>query len=106
MSFDILPDSLGMERNQYPHTIYIVCGTQAEKADRNSVMVVKMSNLTKTFKVIFKKKTKQKLFSEFVRKLMQTVNRMKTMTTTMKKIRNLNLNLLLVNITVASIEYV
>ena len=39
-----------MERNQYPHTVYIVCGTQAEKADRNSVMVVKMSNLTKNFK--------------------------------------------------------
>jgi hypothetical protein len=40
-----------MDRNQYPHTVYIVCGTQAEKADRNSVMVVKMSNLTKTLKV-------------------------------------------------------
>jgi ribosome assembly protein RRB1 len=51
LSFDILPDQLGMDRNQYPHTIFIVCGTQAEKADRNSVMVVKMSNLTKTLKV-------------------------------------------------------
>lgn len=40
-----------MDRNQYPHTVWIVCGTQAEKADRNSVMVVKMSNITKTFKV-------------------------------------------------------
>jgi hypothetical protein len=40
-----------MDRTQYPHTIFIVCGTQAEKADRNSVMVVKMSNLTKTLKV-------------------------------------------------------
>ncbi|CAF0793822.1 unnamed protein product [Rotaria sordida] len=39
-----------MDRNQYPHTIFIVCGTQAEKSDRNSVMVVKMSNLTKTLK--------------------------------------------------------
>ena len=52
LSFDILPDQLGMDRNQYPHSIWIVCGTQAEKADRNSVMVVKMSNLTKTLKVI------------------------------------------------------
>jgi ribosome assembly protein RRB1 len=51
LSFDVLPDNLGMNRNQYPHTIFIVCGTQAEKADRNSVMVVKMSNLTKTLKV-------------------------------------------------------
>ncbi len=51
LSFDILPDQLGMDRNQYPHTIFIVCGTQAEKSDRNSVMVVKMSNLTKTLKV-------------------------------------------------------
>ncbi|CAF2644742.1 unnamed protein product [Rotaria sp. Silwood2] len=49
-NFDILPDNLGMDRNQYPHTIFIVCGTQAEKSDRNSVMVVKMSNLTKTIK--------------------------------------------------------
>jgi len=50
LSFDILTDNLGMDRNQYPHTVFIVCGTQAEKADRNSVMVVKMSNLTKTQK--------------------------------------------------------
>jgi hypothetical protein len=42
-----------MDRNQYPHTIFIVCGTQAEKADRNSVMIVKMSNLIKTQKVRF-----------------------------------------------------
>jgi len=53
LSFDILPDHLGMDRSQYPHTIFIVCGTQAEKTDRNSVMVVKMSNLTKTLKVRF-----------------------------------------------------
>jgi ribosome assembly protein RRB1 len=53
LSFDILPDQLGMDRNQYPHTVFIVCGTQAEKSDRNSVMVVKMSNLTKTLKVRF-----------------------------------------------------
>ncbi|CAF1285503.1 unnamed protein product [Adineta steineri] len=50
LSFDILSDNLGMDRSQYPHTVFIVCGTQAEKADRNSVMVVKMSNLTKTLK--------------------------------------------------------
>ncbi|CAF3302218.1 unnamed protein product [Rotaria socialis] len=50
LSFDILTDSLGMDRSQYPHTVYIVCGTQAEKSDRNSVMVVKLSNLTKTLK--------------------------------------------------------
>ena len=56
LSFDVLPDHLGMDRNQYPHTIYIVCGTQAEKADRNSVMVVKMSNLAKTLKVRFERK--------------------------------------------------
>ncbi|CAF5056285.1 unnamed protein product [Rotaria sp. Silwood1] len=57
LSFDILADNLGMDRNQYPHTIFIVCGTQAEKSDRNSVMVVKMSNLTKTLKVRFIEKS-------------------------------------------------
>jgi hypothetical protein len=40
-----------MQRNEYPHTVFLVCGTQAEKADHNSVMLVKMSNLTKTLKV-------------------------------------------------------
>ena len=42
---------MGIDRSQYPHTLFIVCGTQAEKTDRNSLMVVKMSNLTKTLKV-------------------------------------------------------
>ena len=51
LSFDILADNLGMSRSDYPHTVFIVCGTQAEKTDRNSVMVVKLSNLTKTLKV-------------------------------------------------------
>ncbi|CAF1221412.1 unnamed protein product, partial [Didymodactylos carnosus] len=49
-NFDIIPDTLGMNRSQYPHTVFIVCGTQAEKTDRNSVMVIKMSNLVKTQK--------------------------------------------------------
>ena len=51
LSFVILADNLGIDRSQYPHTLLIVCGTQAEKTDRNSLMVVKMSNLTKTLKV-------------------------------------------------------
>ncbi|XP_070579817.1 glutamate-rich WD repeat-containing protein 1-like [Ptychodera flava] len=50
LSFDVLRDKLGNDRTQYPHTCYIVAGTQAEKAHLNNVIVVKMSNLHKTCK--------------------------------------------------------
>ncbi|XP_072044246.1 glutamate-rich WD repeat-containing protein 1-like [Amphiura filiformis] len=48
LSFDILWDKLGEQRTQYPHTSYLVAGTQAEKVHLNSVIVMKMGNLHST----------------------------------------------------------
>ncbi|XP_071965968.1 glutamate-rich WD repeat-containing protein 1-like [Antedon mediterranea] len=45
LSFDVIRDQLGNDRSTYPHTAYLVAGTQAEKAHLNSIIVMKMSNL-------------------------------------------------------------
>nr|CAD7409928.1 unnamed protein product [Timema cristinae] len=47
LSFDIIRDNLGEKREEFPLTAYVVGGTQAAKARSNSVLVVKMVNLTK-----------------------------------------------------------
>ena len=41
----MLPDQLGDKRTDFPHTVYLACGTQAERARTNHVIVMKMSNL-------------------------------------------------------------
>lgn len=48
LSFDIVKDKLGDNRDQYPLTTYIVAGTQAARTHANNVIVMKMSNLHKT----------------------------------------------------------
>ena len=50
LSFDILRDNLGDERQRFPTTAYIVAGTQAESATKNEVVVYKMSSLHRTQK--------------------------------------------------------
>ncbi len=50
LSFDVLQDQLGDNREEFPHTMYLVAGTQADKALANNVIVMKMSNLHKTKK--------------------------------------------------------
>ncbi|XVE70599.1 hypothetical protein DITRI_Ditri10aG0084200 [Diplodiscus trichospermus] len=40
--FDIVRDSLGSDRKDFPHTVYFVAGTQAEKASWNSIGVFKL----------------------------------------------------------------
>jgi len=47
LSFSLLPDSLGVNR-KFPHTVYLVTGTQAAQADQNAVIVLKASSLRKT----------------------------------------------------------
>lgn len=49
LSFDIVPDHLGDNRNVYPATMYTVAGTQAEgaRSRENQLMVMKMSGLGK-----------------------------------------------------------
>ncbi|WCJ28290.1 Glutamate-rich WD repeat-containing protein 1 [Euphorbia peplus] len=46
LSFDIIRDSLGLIRTEFPHTVYCVAGTQAENASRNSIGVFKVSNVS------------------------------------------------------------
>lgn len=46
LSFDIVHDSLGSDRKDFPHTVYFVAGTQAEKAAWNSIGVFKVSNIS------------------------------------------------------------
>lgn len=48
LSFDVLRDSLGEGRGDYPMTAYLVAGTQSEKAKQNHIIVMKMSQLGKT----------------------------------------------------------
>lgn len=50
LSFDVLRDNLGDERQRYPATAYIVGGTQADAAKNNELIVYKMSSLHKTQK--------------------------------------------------------
>lgn len=47
LSFDILRDPLGEHRSKYPHTMYMVTGSQAEGGN-NSVYLLKISDLYKT----------------------------------------------------------
>ncbi|KAF8473178.1 WD40-repeat-containing domain protein [Kalaharituber pfeilii] len=47
LSFDIIKDGLGDERRGYPATAYLVTGTQAERTNRNEIMVLKLSGLNK-----------------------------------------------------------
>ena len=48
LSFDVLRDSLGDERQRYPATAYIVAGSQAPSGHNNQLSVFKMSSLHKT----------------------------------------------------------
>jgi ribosome assembly protein RRB1 len=48
LSFDVLRDNLGDQRQRYPATAYIVAGTQAPSAKDNELSVYKISALHKT----------------------------------------------------------
>ncbi|GLB35950.1 putative glutamate-rich WD [Lyophyllum shimeji] len=50
LSFDVLRDSLGDERQRFPATAYLVTGTQADTAKNNEVIVYKLSSLHRTQK--------------------------------------------------------
>lgn len=40
LSFDIVRDDLGAPRTQFPHTMYLVAGTQAERSSQNYIAVI------------------------------------------------------------------
>lgn len=46
LSFDIVRDSLGLIRTEFPHTVYVVAGTQADKPSLNSIDIFKVSNIS------------------------------------------------------------
>ncbi|XP_030755915.1 glutamate-rich WD repeat-containing protein 1 [Sitophilus oryzae] len=48
LSFDIIRDSAGEDRETFPLTAYIVAGTQAPQTHVNNVIVMKLSNLHQT----------------------------------------------------------
>jgi len=45
LSFDVIKDDLGENRQSFPHSMYIVAATQAEQGRSNHMIVMKMSNL-------------------------------------------------------------
>ncbi|XP_075168628.1 WD repeat-containing protein 1 l(2)09851 [Haematobia irritans] len=48
LSFDIIRDELGVDREEYPLTAYMIAGTQAARTHVNNLIVMKMHNLHKT----------------------------------------------------------
>lgn len=48
LSFDILRDNLGDERQRLPTTAYVVAGSQADRPENNTVSVFKLSSLHRT----------------------------------------------------------
>ncbi|KAJ2455755.1 Ribosome assembly protein rrb1 [Coemansia sp. RSA 2336] len=48
LSFDFVPDNLGNSRTAFPHTMYAVAGTQAERSYQNQVLLLKWSQLHRT----------------------------------------------------------
>lgn len=46
LSFDIVEDSLGHDRRTFPHSMFMITGTQASKSNLNYLAVMKVSNLT------------------------------------------------------------
>jgi len=48
LSFDIIPDKMGVQRTKYPLTAYYVTGTQADRNENNKIVVAKLSQLCKT----------------------------------------------------------
>ncbi|KAJ7631190.1 WD40-repeat-containing domain protein [Roridomyces roridus] len=50
LSFDVLRDNLGDQRQRYPATSYLVAGTQADTPKNNEVVVYKLSSLHRTQK--------------------------------------------------------
>uniref|UniRef100_A0A0C9S618 Glutamate-rich WD repeat-containing protein 1 n=1 Tax=Wollemia nobilis TaxID=56998 RepID=A0A0C9S618_9CONI len=46
LSFDIVRDTLGLVRTEFPHTVYCVAGTQADRAASNVIGISRLSNIS------------------------------------------------------------
>jgi len=47
LSFDIVRDNLGDDRQRFPLSLYLVIGSQADRSEKNKISLLKMSNLCK-----------------------------------------------------------
>merc|ERR1711935_595853 len=45
LSFDILRDQLGGPRTEFPHTLYMVAGTQADRPKNNRIVVARVKDI-------------------------------------------------------------
>jgi ribosome assembly protein RRB1 len=48
LTFNFVSDTLGQNRIAFPHTAYVVAGTQADSAAANRLLCLKFSHLCKT----------------------------------------------------------
>lgn len=48
LSFDIMRDGNSNDRTKYPLSMMLVCGTWAEKAENNQIVVLRVSNICRT----------------------------------------------------------
>lgn len=48
LSFDIIRDKLGESRSRFPHSMIVATGSQADRADRNKLTIMKLSDLCRT----------------------------------------------------------
>lgn len=50
LSFDIIKDNLGDDRETFPLSAYVVAGTQSQQVHVNNIIVMRLTNLHKTSK--------------------------------------------------------
>ncbi|KAK6589799.1 WD repeat [Cryptosporidium xiaoi] len=48
LTLDIIPDKLGENRTQFPHTCFVAAGTQANSDENNNILLMKWSRMHKT----------------------------------------------------------
>jgi len=51
LSFDIFRDDKGSNRQRFPHSLFLMSGSQADKRDANKLTLLKLSDLGKTSKL-------------------------------------------------------
>mmetsp|Transcript_5217 Transcript_5217/g.7720 ORF Transcript_5217/g.7720 Transcript_5217/m.7720 type:complete len:556 (-) Transcript_5217:393-2060(-) len=63
LSFDIVRDTLGESRTRFPHSMVVAAGSQADRADRNKLTIMKLTDLARTGR---RQKTEKELDDEIL----------------------------------------
>jgi ribosome assembly protein RRB1 len=63
LSFDILRDTFGESRTRFPHSMIVASGSQADRADRNKLTIMKLTDLGRTGR---RQKTEKELDDEIL----------------------------------------